>query len=417
MRKLLLTTVVGTLMVPMAAFAQDTVTLNWALWDWDKTPYYQPLIDGYEKTHPNVKIEHTDLGSTDYQQMLMTQLTGGSSDIDIVTVKDAPGYAQLISTKALVDLTKAGAVPADPKAYGGTIEPLTVDGNLYALPFRADFWIVYYNKGIFDKAGVPYPTNDMTYKQFDEIAHKVTSGFGANKVYGEHLHTWRSTVEIPAILDGKHTLADGNYEFLKPWYERALALQKDGVIQSYASLKSTKTHYSGPFFNQQIAMLPMGTWFIATQIAKVTSGESLAKDWGIVRLPHPEGVEPGTTAAVLTSLGVSSHSKKEEAALDFIKWVSGPEGSAITASTGTIPALSNEEVIKTITSTPGFPSDPASTEALKTAKTYLEMPITLDAAKIELVLNQAHDSIMTENVSIDDGIKEMDKGVQAILKK
>lgn len=108
---------------------------------------------------------------------------------------------------------------------------------------------------------------------------------GANRTYGALLHTWRSTVQLPGIQDGKHTLVDGNYEFLKPWYERALALQKSGAIPSYASLKTSNTHYSALFFNGTIGMLPMGTWFVGTQIAKVKSGESKSVNWGIVKFP------------------------------------------------------------------------------------------------------------------------------------
>ncbi len=402
----------GLAMVGGQAMAQ--VTLNWGLWDWDRTAYYQPLIAAYEAKHPDVKINHTDLGSADYNQMIMTQLTGGGSDIDIVSVKDIPGYAQLVNTGRLVDLKKAGVLPKDTSEYGGLIEALTVNDGTFGMPFRTDYWIVYYNKDPFDKAGVAYPTNDMTWAQFDELARKVTSGFGPDKVYGTHFHVWRSTVELPAIQDGKHTLVAKDYSFLKPWYERALKLQEDGIVRSYASLKTSQTHYSGPWFAGKIAMLPMGTWFIGTQIAKEKTGESTVKNWGLVKYPHPEGVEAGATAGQVTSLGVNVNSKNVKAAEDFIAWVGGPEGAAIVAKTGTIPALRNPDVIKMITSTPGFPSDPASAQALVARATYLEMPVDLKAPEYELVLNRVHDEIMTNNVSIDDGIKEMNEGVAAI---
>ena len=417
MHKLLTTVMMGAALLPGTALAEDQVTLNWALWDWNSAPYYQQLITAYEAEHPNVKINYTDLGSAQYDQMLITQLTGGANDLDVISIKDIPGYAQLISTNALVNLSKAMDKPVDKAAYGGLIDALTVDGNLYALPFRTDFWIAYYNKDLFDKAGVSYPTNDMTWAQFDDLARKVTSGFGANKVYGEHFHVWRSTVELPAIQSGEHTLIADDYSFLKPWYERALKLQDDGIVMSYAQLKTSNTHYSGPFYNQQIAMLPMGTWFIGSQIAKVKSGESLAKNWGIVSFPHPEGVKAGTTAAQVTSLGVNAHSAHQQAAIDFAAWVAGPEGAAIVAKAGTIPALRNADVIKTITSNPGFPKDPASAQALQTTQTYLELPVNLKAADIDLVLNRAHDAIMTGSETIDQGIADMNKGVGAILKK
>ncbi len=392
----------------------EQVTLNWALWDWDRTAYYEPLIKAYEAKHPDVKINYTDLGSQDYDQMVMTQLTGGGSDIDIVSIKDIPGYAQLINTGRLIDLSKEGVLPQDTSKYGGLIEALTVNGGTYGMPMRTDFWIVYYNKDPFDKAGVPYPTNDMTWAQFDELARKVTSGFGPDKVFGSHFHVWRSTVELPAIQSGEHTLVAKDYSFLKPWYERALALQNDGIVRSYASLKTSQTHYSGPWFAGKIAMLPMGTWFIGTQIAKLKTGESTVKNWGLVRYPHPDGVKSGATAGQVTSLGVNVNSKNKKAAEDFIAWVGGPEGAAIVAKTGTIPAYRDDTVVKMITSTPGFPTDPGSAEALTTTATYLEMPVDLKAAEYDLVLNRVHDEIMTNNISIDDGIKEMNAGVADI---
>lgn len=392
----------------------EQVTLNWALWDWDRTAYYKPLIEAYEASHPDVKIEYTDLGSADYTQMVMTQLTGGGDDIDIVSVKDIPGYAQMVNTGRLLNLADLGVVPEDTSGYGGLIEALTVGGGIFGLPMRTDFWIVYYNKDPFDAAGVAYPTNDMTWAEFDQMAREVTQGFGPDKVYGAHFHVWRSTVELPAIQSGEHTLVAKDYSFLKPWYERALALQNDDIVRSYASLKTSQTHYSGPWFAGKIAMLPMGTWFIGTQIAKEKTGESEVKNWGLVRYPHPEGVQSGATAGQVTSLGINVNSKKVDAAKDFIAWVSGPEGAAIVASTGTIPALRDDQVIETITSTPGFPTDPASAEALTTTAVYLEMPVDLKAAEYELVLNRVHDEIMTDNISIDDGIAEMNAGVADI---
>lgn len=399
------------------ALAQGSapVTLKWALWDWDKVAFYKPLIEAYTAKHPNVKFEHIDLGSQDYTQMISTQLTGGSTDIDIVTIKDVPGYANLVragNIAPLNDFMTSQKIESAP--YGGLIEEMTVDGKVYALPFRSDFWVVYYNKDIFDKAGVKYPTNDMTWKQFDEIAEKLKGGFGANKTYGALLHTWRSTVQLPGIQDGKQTLVDGEYAFLKPWYERALALQKSGAIPSYASLKTSNTHYSALFFNGTIGMLPMGTWFIGTQIAKVKSGESKSVNWGIVKFPHPEGVEAGTTAAQISGLSVNTNSKQKEAALDFIKFASGPEGAEIVASTGTIPAIRSEDVAQKIAALPGFPADDNSKAALKAGKSYLEMAVNPNAARIEVVLNRVHDAIMTDNIAVDAGLKDMTDGVKAI---
>lgn len=399
----------------MVTASAEDITLKWAMWGYNTEPYYQPLIDAYEAKNPDVEIEYVDLGLSDYETMLPTQLTAGA-DFDVFAVKSIPQYTALIGKGNMLRLNDLVAdSDLDTSAYSGLVEEITVDGNLYALPFRSDFWLVYYNKDLFDEAGLDYPTNDMTFEEFDSLSEQVSSGFGANKVYGSLFHTWRSTVQLAGILDGEHTLADGNYDFLGFAYERALDMQEKNVVPSYGFLKTTKAHYSGPFYNGQLAMLPMGSWFIGQQISKVESGESDAVNWGMVKYPHPEGVAAGTTGSTVTSIAVNPESEQQEAAFDFAKFVAGPEGAAIIAEYGTIPALRNETVINAIRAKDGFPQDAASAEAMMTAQTYLEMPVNPKAGEIELVLNRAHDLIMTENVSIEEGIREMNEGVSAVL--
>ena len=389
----------------------EDVTLKWAVWDINLTTYYQPLIDAYVADHPNVKIEMVDLGSSDYQNALITQLTG-NADLDVVCVKDIPGYANLVKGGYLSDLSGEGV---DASLYGGTIEQITVDGKFYALPFRSDHWVVYYNKDLFDAAGVDYPTNDMTIAQYDELARKMTSGTGSEKVYGSHFHTWRSDVTLFSVLDGKNTVVDGSYDFMKDTYEWVLAEQNDGICQDYGTLKATNTHYSGVFFNNQCAMMNMGSWFIPTQIEKVKSGESLAANWGIVKYPHPEGVAAGTTLGTITSLAVNAASEKQAAALDFVKFVGGEQGAEIIAKTGTFPAIKSDSVLDELAKMDGFPTDENSKEALSTTQVYLEMPMHDKAADIEGVLNEAHDGIMTGAMTIDEGIQKMNDEVGALL--
>lgn len=249
----------------------------------------------------------------------------------------------------------------------------------------------------------------------DALARQLTSGIGANKVYGCHYHTWRSAVSLFSILDGQNTVVDGKYDFMKETYERVLAEQNDGICQDYGTLRATSTHYSGVFFNNQTAMMNMGTWFIPTQIAKVQSGESLATNWGIVKYPHPDGVAAGTTLGTITSVAVAASSKKQDAAIDFVKFVAGAEGAEVLAQTGTFPAIKTAEVLDLLASQEGFPTDEASKEALATTQVYLEMPMHDKAADIEVILNEAHDGIMTGALTVDEGIAKMNEEVSAVL--
>lgn len=62
------------------------------------------MADGYMAANPNVTIEMTDLGSTDYMTQLATQLAGGNGELDILTIKDIPGYSNLINLEMLVPM-------------------------------------------------------------------------------------------------------------------------------------------------------------------------------------------------------------------------------------------------------------------------------------------------------------------------
>ncbi|MCI8981160.1 MAG: sugar ABC transporter substrate-binding protein [Hungatella sp.] len=401
-----------------AAPAEGDTVLKWAVWDVSSTVYYQPLIDAFQAANPGVKIEMVDLGSADYQTVLATELTGSGSDFDIATIKDVPGYTTLVNKgvlEALDDYIAKDGV--DLSQYGGITDQVTVDGKLYELPFRSDFWVMFYNKDVFDNAGVDYPTNDMTFEQYDALARSVTNDTPGQEVYGAHYHTWRSAVQLFGILDGKNSIVDGNYEFLKPYYEMILAQQEDGVCQDYATLKTSSLHYSGAFAQGNVAMMNMGSWFIPTLIEKIKTGEygSEVANWGLVKYPHAEGVEPGSTLATITCLSIPTSAPHKDLAWEFVKFVCGSEGAEVVAQTGTIPAITNDAVIEAISGMEGFPGDDASAEALRTANTYLEMPVHAKSSEIETILNEGHDNIMTEGSTIDEGIAEMTDGVQAIL--
>lgn len=399
--------------------AEGNVTLKWAVWDVNKTPYYQPLIDSFEAAHPDVKVEMVDLGSTDYMTVLATQLSGSGSDFDVVTVKDVPGYATLVNKGVLESLDeRIAADKVELSVYGGITDQVKIQDKLYELPFRSDRWVLYYNKDVFDKAGVDYPTNDMTWKQYDELARKLTDTTPGAEVYGAHYHTWRSTIQLDGILDGKQTIADGSYEFTKPYYEMVLAQQKDGVCMDYATLKTQNLHYSDAFAQGNVGMMNMGSWFVGTLIDKVKSGEYTAcANWGMVKYPHAEGVEPGSTLATITALGIPTSAPNKDLAWEFVKFVSGEEGAKVLAETGSIPAITNDQIVDLIAGMDGFPQDETSKEALKVSHAYLEMPVNEKSSEIEVALNEGHDQIMTESVTVDEGIAQMNAAVQAILKQ
>ena len=408
----------GTETAPAEA-AGEAVTLKWAIWDQETTAYWSDLKEAYEASHPNVTIEMVDLGSTDYMTVLATELSGTGTDFDLVTIKDVPGYATLVqkgSILALDDYIAADGI--DLTQFAGTTDQVTVDGSLYELPFRNDFWVLFYNKDLFDAAGVDYPTNDMTFEEYDALARAVTDTTFGSQVYGAHYHTWRSAVQLFGVLDGEHTILDGEYSFFKPYYEMVLNQEADGVCRKYTDLKTEGLHYSAAFSGGDVAMMNQGSWFISTLITNLASGEydaDLCGNWGIVKYPHAEGVEPGSTLGTITGISITTASDNPDEAWEFVKWVSGEEGAAVMASSGNFPAIMTDEIRDAISSMEGFPTDEASKEALNVSNLYLEVPYAPNVSEINSLLDSYHGSIMTGEMTIDEGIAAMNDGVSQIL--
>jgi len=397
----------------------DAVTLKWAIWDQDSTPYWSALKDAYEAQNNNVTIELIDLGSTDYMTVLATQLSGSTSAFDVVTVKDVPGYATLIQKNTIEPLDDyISAANIDLSLYGGATDQITVDGKLYELPFRNDFWVLFYNKDLFDNAGIAYPTNDMTFEEYDALARQVTSSDFGSAVYGAHYHTWRSAVQLFGVLDGEHSILSGTYDFFKPYYEMVLNQEADGICRSYTNLKTEGLHYSAAFSGGDVAMMNMGSWFIATMIANLQSGDydgSLCGNWAIAKYPHAEGVEPGSTLGTITGIAVSTGACDKDAAWDFVKFVSGTDGAKVMAETGNFPAIMTQEAMDIISSLDGFPQDEQSKEALVVSNLYLEVPYAENVSEINSILDSYHSSIMSGEMTIDEGIAAMNDAIGKLV--
>ena len=280
--------------------------LSVTTWDNESTPQFQAVIDAYEEKNPNVEIKIIDTSADEYNNSLGISLSAAQADPDVIWVKDMGSMLQMVDKEQLLPLDDYIAKDnLDLSIYKGAAEQLMYNGKSYSLPYRNDWYVLYYNKDLFDAVNVEYPSNDMTWEEYYELAAKMTSGEGSSKVYGTHNHTWQALVTNWAVQDGKNTVVEKDYGFMKSWYEEALALQDGGYIQDYSTLKTANIHYSSVFKNQQCAMMPMGTWFIATMMQSQEEGET-DFNWGIAAIPHSKDTKAGYTVGALTPIAISA---------------------------------------------------------------------------------------------------------------
>jgi len=377
-------------------------------WDATTTPYLIAQKEAFEASHPGITIEYVDVASQDYAVKTTTMLEGGDTS-DVFMIKEIDN---LINWQAQGFAAPLDTADYDMSGFAGTEANYAVDGVQYAIPFRSDFWVLFYNKDLFDAAGVEYPTNDMTWDQYAELAKKMTNP--EKEIYGTHYHTWLSAVANWTVCDGVNTLADREYSDLLYFYKLYQDLEDSGACMSFADLKAAGLHYSGAFANGNIAMMPMGYWYVSTLIGYNKDG-TCNFNWGITAVPHLDGVPAGSSFGNPTGAMINAKSENKDLAWKYISWLGGPEGSKATASTGTRPAWVSEDVAAAMSSVEGFPADETSKGALLPVFVGMEWPVAEKVADIKTIVNEEHSMIMAREITPEEGIEEMNERVAELF--
>lgn len=400
------TTAAEVAQAPTEEATGEEVTLRVALWDYSNTQYYKTMFDAFTAEYPNITIEPVEFTADEYDNVIVTQLSG-KQNFDVVFTKGTPALSALINQGhilALDDLI-ASDDEFDSANYAGLVEQLQLDGKTYALPFRYDNNLIFYNKDLFDAAGVAYPEDGMTMADYHALATQLTSGEGNEKVYGAHVHTWTSNVyEYPNRTESFKFLEADTYDVLKDYYNEILAMQDEGVVQDYGALKSSNIHYSGVFYNQQAAMMQMGTWFINMLCENVSDF-----NWGVCALPNNDGMNNENSIGGVTPVSIGAYGDHPAEAWQFIKYICGEEGAKVLANTGVVPGYASDaigEIFDSLHDT--YPNAPEGlSKYLTCEKAVVEVPLSIYSKDVTTITDEEHSAIMTKSVTVDEGIQNM----------
>jgi len=391
--------------------ASGQVTLTLAGWSLSTTPEFKTLADGFHAANPNVTVELKEYDADNYDTQMIADLAAGSAP-DIYVQKNLKNFYTYSSGGQLLDVSDVA------ERLGSTVGGLDayrVDGKTYAIPYRQDSWVLFYNKELFDQAKVAYPDGSWTWDDYVTAAKNLTAGLKAagSKAVGTYQHTWQSTVQGFALAQTPGAdLGSGKFDYLKPYYQRALDLQDAGAQPTLGTATTNKLTYQAQFGKQQAAMLPMGTWYIATLLAQRKSGDADTFEWGIAPAPQFDKSTTGTSNTPVTfgdptGLGINPAIKKSkiQAAKDFLAYAAGPEGAKALAAIGITPADS-AAVTETFFALDGMPTDELSKFAFAKHDTKPENPVSKHTAGLQNLLNDAHTAILSGSKGVDDAISQ-----------
>lgn len=322
---------------------EEKITLQYYTWT-DEEDYMQKVVEAFnaQSSHIEVHLNTISNDANEYNTKIMTNLTGGAQ-VDIYSINGTAGLSLYSSRNQLVDLSPyISAANLDIGAYGPSYQDITeilTDGVYYALPYRTSQYALFYNKKLFDEAGIPYPEK-MTWTEYAELAKQLTSGEGADKQWGGYYADW--LIAPLGALQAGATILDDDLSEVGLWMDFLGQLYyEDQSHMSYKQMKAENIDWIKQFESGNVAMLVNGEWTINMLKADIANGKADIS-FDMAPLPLPEGVSDQiSVGGVSTFVGINPQSKYVEEAFEFVKFLAGEEGGSLIAASSVLPAYSS----------------------------------------------------------------------------
>ncbi len=346
-----------------AAPAVEQKQLEFMMWG---TPDELETVKGYLRQfsdeNPDIKIKI--IHKNEYDQALMTYFAGGTPpDVMYLGLEKFPDLAsrdQLLDLTPLIERDKFSLDDFYPQLVGH----FKWNGSLYGIPKDFTPLVLYFNKDMFQKEGLEFPTSEWDWKKFLEASKKLTKDFdgdGMTDQYGFVVETWMAEWYPWVLQNGGRIISADNKAWLMgdPRYieKNAEALQflADLMWVHKAAPNATVTRDREPsaiFKAGKAAMCTYGRW-MCMQFKDIKEF-----DWDVQVLPRgPERVS--TLFTVCYSIARSS--KHPEEAWRLVKFLTGPVGQKATARSGhAIPSM------RSIAESPDFLEAPAVPQKINT---------------------------------------------------
>lgn len=321
--------------------AQSSIV--WSFWgDPGELPPNYEVIEAFQAANPDLTIEvqHAPWGS--YFDRIQTQMAGGTAP-DTMFLNNIPSYASRGVLQPLDELIAESGF--DISGYNQELlRTFTYDGQLFGFPRDNDTTVLYFNKDLFDAAGVDYPTDEWDWDDLREAALALTNRDSAGRTLQYGLALEKNKYPVWVYQNGGLIFDDAlsATEFLMHDEQAVEAIQfvadlinVDRSVPSFDAMQQLGST-TELFSTGRVAM-------VMTNAARVPTFAQADFEWDVAPLPMgPTGIRANTLGGA--GYVLSSTSRDLESAWRFLQFLSGPEGHAIFASTGlAVPALTTQE--------------------------------------------------------------------------
>jgi len=279
-----------------------TITYNNFISNGGNEPNLDTIVAAFEAENPNITVDVTTLPYGDYFTALQTDLVAGT-EADVFDIEFA-NYRSYVESGVAAPIEGV-----DASVYRAALaESYQTDGVQYALPTSFSTVVLYYNKDLFDAAGVAYPTADWTWEDEQAAAEAITDK--SKDIWGDYQpFTYNEYYKAVAQAGGSFLSEDGNtVNFNTPEGIEAASWLVNKVGNTMPAAGDASTDSDADLFSTgKLAMWHTGIWMF-------NSMQEVPFGWDIV-------VEPGLTqqASHLFSNAVMVSANSDEVAA-ATKW-------------------------------------------------------------------------------------------------
>ena len=306
------------------------------VWSWDST--LPRTVKGFEAKNPNIKVKVTNAGTNkDEYNALSNAIEAGSGAPDIAQI-EYYALPEYVIRGHLENLSDLGASDFKDFYTPGTWSSVNINDAVYALPMDSGPMAWFYNKGVFDKAGVD-PTQVRTWDDFYEAAKKIravdsyiTSDSGDAGFFDSM--TWLAgATPFETSKDGEtvtiNLTGDKNVKTFTDFWQKLL---DEGLLDTKTAGWS-EDWFKG-MVDGTIASLFTGAWMPANLANSAADG---AGKWRVTQMPTADGSTTNSENGG-SSLAVLASTKKADAAYQFIEYANHGDGVATRVAGGAFPA-------------------------------------------------------------------------------
>jgi multiple sugar transport system substrate-binding protein len=317
--------------VPQAATPGEVVTLNVWIFE-DPGSFFDELVNDFTADHPNIKVEITDISESEYTTKIDTALIAGETpDVGFIYEKKWIKAGEFLALDDM--LAEQGIRVAD--YYQGALNSSCVyDGKVYCLGTYNGAELLFYNKDLFDAAGVPYPsaTDPMTMDEYVAMCAKLTkkSEVLDEKVWGckDGIPIWWQDYLNFFSEDGRTIVGYVNDDATVHTFEMLAQERADGSVisdEDATALEGTDLLATGKLATS-----------ITDNVTAIRTLDEAGINWGATLVPvEQKGDKPWVTSFT-DSWGVFTNSKHPHEAELFVAYL-GTKGNEIRLSKGELP--------------------------------------------------------------------------------